>query len=110
MMGYLRFWLFLPLLLVLLPAGCSSERGEDRVAYEVRGRVIRIEAARRSVVIAHEPIPGFMEAMTMPFEVRDSSILDGIQKDEEVQFQLLVQGNHAWISTIGPASPVAEEQ
>ena len=94
------FILFLPLLAVLLAAGCSSERGEDRIAYEVRGTVVRVEAARRSVVIDHEAIPGFMEAMTMPFEVRDSSILDGIGKGDRVEFRMLVQGNHAWIASL----------
>lgn len=110
MMGKLRFMLLMPFLLVFLLAGCSSERGEERVAYEVRGRVVRIEAARRSIVIAHEPIPGFMEAMTMPFEVRDSAILDGIERDEEIKFRLLVQGNHAWISKIQPAPASGGEQ
>jgi len=95
---------FLPLLVVVLAAGCSSERGEDRVAYEVRGTVVRVEAARRSVVIDHEAIPGFMEAMTMPFEVRDSSILDGIGKGDRVEFRMLVQGNHAWIASIQKVS------
>ena len=85
------FILFLPLLAVLLAAGCSSERGEDRVAYEVRGTVVRVEAARRSVVIDHEAIPGFVEAMTMPFEVRDSSILDGIGKGGRVEFRSLIR-------------------
>ncbi len=91
---------FILLLFAVLAVSCNSERDEDRVAYEVRGTVVRVEAARRSVVIDHEAIPGFMEAMTMPFEVRDSSILDGIGKGDHVAFRMLVQGNHAWIASI----------
>ena len=109
-MRKLRFSRFVPLLTGFLLAGCSSERGEDRVTYQVGGTIVRIEAARRSVVIAHEAIPGFMEPMTMPFEVRDSAILDGIKKGEDVKFGLVVQGNHAWITTMEPAGASREAQ
>ena len=110
MMLKFRIVLLFPVLFVLMATGCNSERGEDRIAYEVRGKVVRVEAARRSVVIDHEQIPGFMEAMTMPFEVRDSSILDGIEKGQEVEFRLVVQGNHAWIASFQKESPAGGAQ
>jgi protein SCO1/2 len=40
----------------------------------------------RQVIIAHEAIPGFMEAMTMGFEVKEERLLEGIAKDQEVTF------------------------
>jgi Cu/Ag efflux protein CusF len=96
----LLFWvLIMPVGLL----GCENRRAEERVSYEVRGKVVRVEAARRSVTIAHEEIPGFMEAMTMPFDVRDPALLVGLSSGEEVRFELVVQGTHAWIVKIAPA-------
>jgi Cu/Ag efflux protein CusF len=89
---------FMPLGLI----GCEDRRAEERVSYEVKGKVVRVEAARRSVTIDHEIIPGFMEAMTMPFDVRDPAILEGLASGEEVRFELVVQGTHAWIEKIAP--------
>jgi len=40
----------------------------------------------RQVIIAHEAIPGFMDAMTMGFEVKEERLLEGIAKDQEVTF------------------------
>ena len=98
------FILFLPLLAVVLSAGCSSERGEDRVAYEVRGTVVRVEAARRSEVRRVGAVRGSRWAPTHSNEVRDSSMLDGIGKGDRVEFRMLVQGNHAWIASIQKVS------
>jgi protein SCO1/2 len=49
------------------------------VVKNVAGKTIRIE---------HEDIPGFMQAMTMEFEVKDPTILAGIQPEEAVEFTL----------------------
>ena len=38
--------------------------------YELRGRVISVDKNHNQVVIAHESIPGLMDAMTMPFTLR----------------------------------------
>ena len=84
--------------MLIVLVGCNAERGEERILYSVRGEVVRLDAARRSVTIAHEAIPGFMEPMTMPFEVRDPALLQELNIGESVQFELVVQGNHAWIS------------
>lgn len=93
---------WLGMILAVLLVACEGRRDEARVTYEVAGKVVRVEAARRSVVIDHETIPGFMEAMTMPFDVRDPAILDGLRKGEAVRFELVVQGTHAWISRFLP--------
>ncbi len=93
---------FLGIFLSVLVIGCEGRRDEERVTYEVAGSVVRVEPSRRSVVIDHETIPGFMEAMTMPFEVRDPAILKGLRKGQAVRFELVVQGTHAWIARFLP--------
>ena len=92
----------LVLLVLSGSSSCSDRRAEERVTYEVGGTVVRVEAARRSITIDHDEIPGFMEPMTMPFDVRDPAILAGLEKGTRVRFVLVVQGTHAWIAEFLP--------
>ena len=59
----------LPLLIAL--AGCAPK--EPVKFYPVRGVVKSLQAADRIAVLEHEAIPGWMEAMTMEFPVKDSA-------------------------------------
>lgn len=49
--------------------------GPRELAYPVTGTVIEVRSATE-IVVAHDEIPGFMAAMTMPFTVADSAGLD----------------------------------
>src|ERR1044071_1281345 len=66
-------------LLVLVLAGvvlsASAPAGETN--YPVRGVLKEIKPDEHQLVISHEAIPGFMEAMTMPFNVKDPVLLSG---------------------------------
>jgi protein SCO1/2 len=54
----------------------------------------------RTVVIAHDEIPQYMEAMTMPFRVRDTNELSTIQSGDKVLFRLLVTDEKSWIDRL----------
>ncbi len=58
--------------------------------FTVRGMVVKVDAAARSVVVSHETIAGFMDAMTMPFEVRQPADLNGLVPGAVVEFTLVV--------------------
>ena len=60
--------------------------------YEGTGVVISIPPNKKMVVIRHDVIPGFMNAMTMPFNVADSSILNGIYPKDSVKLFLEYDG------------------
>ncbi len=83
-------------------AGCVST---PRVPpeYEVLGVVSEIPEDRKSVVLLHEAIPGYMQSMTMSFAVADSSLLDGVRVGTEVRFHLVVDANGAVIDDIAEA-------
>lgn len=68
--------------------------------YEVRGTVVRLDPAASNVVIQHEEIPGYMRAMTMPFPVRDTNLLAGLQPGDTVQFRLTVTETDGWIEAL----------
>ena len=52
--------------------------------------VVAVDARRRLLEIDHEEIPGFMPAMTMPYEVADASLLQGLTKGDKVRGTLRV--------------------
>lgn len=60
----------------------------------VRGLVLRVDRPGLALVVSHEAIPGVMPAMTMPFEVRDVRLLDGIEVGTMVELTL-VMDEHA---------------
>lgn len=74
--------------LAALVGGCRDGGGEK--AYDVRGVVREIRAADREVVVRHERIPGYMEAMTMPFPVESLDVLKGVKAGDLVAFRLRV--------------------
>jgi hypothetical protein len=39
------------------------------------GKVVSIDAASGMVTVDHEAIPGFMDAMTMPYKLKDASVI-----------------------------------
>jgi len=71
--------------LVLALAACGLEREQT---YEVTGFVQSVDAPNKQVTISHEEIPGFMPAMTMNFDVANSSLLDGVAPGARVAFGL----------------------
>jgi Cu/Ag efflux protein CusF len=47
-----------------------AANSEDRT-FSVRGIVQEIKSDGKTAVIKHETIPGYMDAMTMPFDVKN---------------------------------------
>jgi protein SCO1 len=72
-------------LLLLLVSGCR--RGN---VYLGHGTVESVDRAEHQAVIAHQAIPGLMDAMTMSFDVPDSAVLDRLAAGREIEFDLEV--------------------
>lgn len=87
------FWFLahgLLVVLVVLVPGCGPKE------YEVTGVIKEVRPAGPDVVVRHDPIPGYMEAMTMPFPVRDASLLMPLQPGDSVRFRLSVTRAESW--------------
>jgi protein SCO1 len=86
------------LLAVVVLVGCHStpKAGSDAVAsqnfkvYKLRGKVVRTDAAKGEVTLNHEAIVGFMEAMTMPYKLKDASILSELHPGDVITADVLV--------------------
>jgi protein SCO1/2 len=59
--------------------------------YHLRGKVVSTDAAHGIVVLDHEAIPGFMEAMTMPYQLKDPSVVSELHPGDVITADVLVQ-------------------
>lgn len=70
------------------------------VEYATRGVVRSIDLAQLTVTIAHENVPGYMPAMTMPFSLQSATQLGDIHAGDAVEFRFRpeAEGRHVIVS------------
>jgi protein SCO1 len=56
--------------------------------HPARGIVLEVDVAHRSLVVSCDAIPGYMDAMEMPFAVQDSKALQALQPGKTVRFTM----------------------
>ncbi len=93
----MRMWM---VLLVLLPlAGCRGGQGNAShpaaKTYKLRGKVIAVNAANGQVTVSHQAIPGFMEAMTMPYKLVDPTVASELHPGDLIVADLLADEDAA---------------
>ena len=79
----------------LLVFGCSHEPPSK--TYKLHGKVISIDKLGHQLIIDHNAIPGFMDAMTMPYSVKDDAMLGQVSAGDEIEADLRVQEDKAEI-------------
>jgi protein SCO1/2 len=95
-------------LLCLLLTGCTETTKNGNVSgkasapqvYAVKGVVKEVKPGQKTVKIAHEKIPNYMDAMTMDFEVKDANELSGLKAGDSVSFRMNVTEKDGWIDQI----------
>jgi protein SCO1 len=77
------------LLSVALLGGARALALEEHPA---KGIVLKVDVAHRSLVVSCDAIPGYMDAMEMPFAVEDSKALAALKPGETVRFTMVERG------------------
>jgi len=92
---------------VILASYPAHSRAAEAVAapagtreFAVKGVVRKVEPENGRVIVAHDAIPDFMDAMTMPFRVKDPSDLTAIHAGDSVSFRLSVTAEQSWIDHV----------
>jgi protein SCO1 len=80
--------------------GAATIQTTNQRVYQVKGIVLAVKPNQKSVEIKHEAVPGYMPAMTMPFDVKDTNELAGLQPGDPVSFRLIDSGTEGWIDQI----------
>jgi len=74
--------------------------GTNQQVFQVKGLVKEVQPDRKKVKIAHEEIPGYMEAMTMMLDVKDAAELAGLTPGDTISFRMIVTEDDGWIDRI----------
>ena len=74
--------------------------GTNRQVFQVKGVIVKVAPREKSVEIKHEEIHGYMPAMTMPFDVKDTNELAGLAPGDSVVFRMIVTDTEGWIEQI----------
>jgi protein SCO1/2 len=61
--------------------------------YHLRGKVVSTNPAAGEITVNHEAVPGYMEAMTMPYKLKDSSVLGQLHPGDTITADMLVPSN-----------------
>ena len=111
--------LALALCLAALPAGCNRASSNAQ-RYELKGTVVNVDGRGGTVSVAHQEIPGYMDAMTMAFKPKDQWVLDQAKPGDRIQATLVVDGLRSWLEDVvlmqdapndaAPAAGAAEPQ
>jgi len=96
--------LLLLIALVLLIAltsfsGCRRDMSNAK-RYELKGKVLTVEKDKHLVTVSHEEIKDFMDAMTMPFTVRDEWVFDQVAPGDQITATLVVDGTESWLENV----------
>ena len=86
-----------------LAAGCGPS--DAPVQHTVRGQVVRVSDGGRSLVVDHEAIPGYMDAMRMTLPVQDAAQSRGLEAGDRIRFELFVSGSRALIGGVEELPP-----
>jgi protein SCO1 len=97
----LRFAIRSAAFLILLPlfvAGCKQPGGSAPVevagevkTFPIRGKIVSVDAAKGSVLLDHEAVPGFMEAMTMTYKLKNATVASELHPGDRITAKLLVR-------------------
>jgi protein SCO1 len=91
---------------VRLPAGCflvllcCAALALPEQRYSGRGLILRVDQVHKTVLVSSDAIPGYMEAMTMLYPVRDTKELQRVAPGTLVDFTLIVESGTSFLDGI----------
>ena len=84
--------------------GCSSPKPAQQEQapsrYSLNGRVVSVDKGKQQVEVDAADIPGFMSAMTMGYDVKNPSLLEGLSPEDQITADVVVNGRDVWLENI----------
>lgn len=101
----MKYFIAVILLFISLTAACKKPEtaqvaSPNAKRFPLKGKIVSVNLQKKTVEIDHEAIPNYMEAMTMPFPVRDADILNTMTKDSEIKAEVVVDRGDYWLENI----------
>jgi protein SCO1/2 len=85
---------FVPSWCVLALFALAALAGAEE-RHAMRGVVLKVDAASRTMFVSTEKVAGFMDAMVMPFTVRTAAALKDLKPGAAIEFTFVVDGTQS---------------
>jgi protein SCO1/2 len=69
-------------------AGCAK-KADTRTRYHLEGKVLSVDSHEGTATIDHKAIPGYMDAMTMPYAAENPKELEKIAAGDQITADLV---------------------
>ncbi len=94
----------LAFVLLVTAAACRREPPKPRESlrqFPLKGVIQKVDRSRAEITVAHEAIPGFMDAMTMTYPVRDDpQVIAILAPGDRIEATLSLQGDRYWLERV----------
>lgn len=77
--------------------------------YPLTGRVVSIDKPTQSIDVDGNEIPGFMAAMTMPYQVKDASLLDKLAPSDQIKAEIVMGDKGAYLENVTVVAKAAAQ-
>jgi protein SCO1/2 len=91
---------FALLIACAISSECGGMSGSSSHRYPLAGKIISIDQSKRQVVVSHGEIKGYMPAMVMPFQLKETAQLQSLAKGDEITATLVVNGRESWLEEL----------
>lgn len=68
--------------------------------YSAKGLVLGVDKQHRMMTVSCENIPGYMDAMIMPIEVREAKELEGVARGAMIEFSIVADKEHPYAESV----------
>jgi protein SCO1/2 len=105
--------------LLALAAACTAAPSPAASRHPLSGQLLAVQLDTGQVLVKHEAVPGYMDAMTMPFHVADRTTIRDRRPGDLIGATLVVDGERSYLEDVhwrgrapldgsAPARPIAE--
>jgi protein SCO1 len=105
--------------LLALTVACTGGSSPAATRYPLTGQLLAVQLDTGQVLVKHEAVPGYMDAMTMPFQVADRTTIRDRRPGDLIGATLVVDGERSQLENVqwrgraplddsAPARPIAE--
>jgi protein SCO1 len=91
---------FLLVLSLVLVLACNRSGSTQPKRYALKGKVVSIERNAGTANVDTEAIPGFMEAMIMPYTIQPAFMLGQLQPGDLITADVVVEPDKYWLENV----------
>jgi protein SCO1/2 len=68
--------------------------------YTLTGRVVSVDKPAQSITVDGDAVPGFMAAMTMPYQVKAAGALEKLSPADQIKAEIVVGNDEAYLENV----------